>query len=353
MAGATMAEVMKDINKEFKEDLVHLGLPTYNYERIPFTSPRLNYMTFGGIPRGKLIEFFGEEHGGKTTTALDIIANFQAIENRRMEQDDNYIPKKVLYVDAENTLDLVWAHKLNVDVDDMYIFNPTNQGAETVFERVLRMIDTDEIGLTIIDSFGVMLSNQALEKSIEDATYAGISKALTVFSSKSEMLCHKYNSTLIGINQLRADMNSPYGAMKTPGGKAWKHNCSVRLDFRMGSYIDEKGNILTRGAENPAGNIVQVVMKKNKTCSPTRRTGFYTLRYLTGIDYLYDLVEVAIKYGLVDKAGAWFSIINPDTGEVIAKMQGQAKVNEYLEDEEHRDTLKMIEDYIDSKITED
>ena len=90
----TLDEVMKAMNKKSMEEVVQIGITDYNFDRIPFTSPRLNYMTFGGLPIGKLIEFYGEEHGGKTTTALDIIANYQALPNA----------KKVLYVDAENTL---------------------------------------------------------------------------------------------------------------------------------------------------------------------------------------------------------------------------------------------------------
>lgn len=341
--GVLVDDLIKSMNKEFKENLVHKGLAQYDYKRIPFTSPRLNYMTFGGIPMGKLVEFFGVEHSGKTTTSLDIIANYQHMEDAR----------DVLYADLENTLDLVWATKLGVDVDKMYIFNPTNQGAETVFEKILSLIDTGEIGLVVIDSLGVMVSNQALEKSVEEKTYGGIAMALTNFSKKAEMLCHKHNCTLIGINQMRADMNNPYGGTTTTGGMAWKHNTACRLEFRMGKYFDAKGNELSRQSENPVGNYVLVSMIKNKTCPPTRRTGFYTLRYADGIDYVGDLIEVAIKYGVIDKSGAWFSIINPETGEQIAKLQGQSRVNEYLSDEENIDILKMIEQYIDSKIYED
>jgi len=347
-----MDELIKDINKEFKENLVHRGTASYDYERIKFTSPRLNYMTFGGIPKGKLVEFYGEEHGGKTTTALDIVANFQAEEKNKAIDDPNYEPRGVLYGDIENSLDTVWATKLGVDLeaDNFYMFNPTNQGAETIFEKILAMIDTGEIGLVVIDSLGVMVSNQALEKSVEEKTYGGIAMALTNFSKKAEMLCNKYNCTVIGINQMRADMNSMYGGMTTTGGQAWKHNAIARFEFRKGKYLDSKGAELTRAAENPAGNIVQVSMVKNKTCPPTRRTGYYTINYLTGIDYLKDLVEVATKYGLIDKAGAWFSIIDPNTGEQVDKVQGMSRVYEYLEDEKHLETLMAIESYIESKI---
>lgn len=344
--------LMKDINKEIKEELFHNGLAQYDYARIPFTSPRLNYMTFGGLPEGKLIEFFGEEHGGKTTTALDVVANFQQLERAKAEADSNYEPRTVMWADLENTLDTVWATKLGVDVDSLTIFNPTNQGAETIFEWLLKIIDTGEVGLIVIDSLGVMVSNQALEKSVEDKTYGGIAMALTNFSKKAEMLCHKHKCTLIGINQMRDDMNSQFGGTTTTGGKAWKHNCSVRLEFRMGKFIDDKGNDLSRQAENPAGNYVMVAMKKNKTCPPTRRTGFYTINYSIGIDYLKDLVEVAIKYSIIDKSGAWFAIIDPESGEQIAKLQGQSKVNDYLEDPANMSVLSMIEQFIDSKIVD-
>lgn len=340
---------MKNINKDMKESFITRGLPQYDYKRIPFTSPRLNYMTYGGIPVGKLIEFYGEQHGGKTTTALDIVANFQQI------AQDLEIPTGVLYVDIENGLDRVWATKLGADLerDDFYMITPTGQGAETIFEQILQIMETGEIGLVIIDSLGAMTSNQAFEKSVEDKTYGGISMALTNFSKKAEMLCNKYQCTLVGINQQRADMNSPYGGMTTPGGECWRYLCTVRMEFRMGKYIDEKGNELTRQAENPAGNYVLVTMKKNRSCPPTRRTGFYTINYYTGIDYLKDLVEVAIKYGLIDKSGAWFAIIDNETGEQIVKLQGQAKVYEYLDDENNIDVLKKIESYIDNQINVD
>ena len=337
----SLADVMKDFNKKFKEDLVHKGLPEYDYERIPFTSPRLNYMTFGGLPKGKLIEFYGEEHGGKTTTALDVVANYQ-------HSDDEC---KVLWVDCENTLDTVWAGKLGVDVEDMIIMNPTNQGAESIFQFILDSIDTGEVGLVVIDSFGVMVSNQAMDKSVEDKTYGGIAMPLTQFSDKAVGLCQRHKCTVIGLNQLRDDIGSMFGGTKTVGGRGWRHDCSVRLEFRMGKYIDDKNKELTRGAENPAGNIVMVSMKKNKTCPPTRRIGFYTLKYNSGIDYISDLIEVAIKYGIIEKAGAWFTIVNINTGEIIKdKLQGQNNVVRALEDES---VLRAVEELIDCCMEKD
>ena len=341
--GTKLDELMKNINKTAKETIITKGLSEFDYRRIPFTSPRMNYCTFGGIPIGKITEFYGEEHGGKTTTALDIVANYQHMEDAR----------DVLYIDAENTLDIEWAKKLGVDVDDMYILQPKAQSAEQIFEIICQAVETGDVGLWVLDSIGVLMSQQEYDKTMEDKTYGGIAKALTLFGKKIEMLMAQNKCTGIGINQMREDLNSQWGGQTTPGGKAWKHVCSVRLQFSRGKFIDEKGNELTRSAENPVGNIVLMSMTKNKTAPPTRRTGFYTLNYETGIDYLKDLVDVAIKYGVVDKKGAWYKIVNPEDGEIIAdNIQGIANVFSYLEDEEHLETLQFIEDYIDNKIYE-
>ncbi len=315
-------EIMKNANKRFKEEIITQGLSEFSYKRIPFTSPRMNYCTFGGIPVGKITEFYGEEHGGKTTTALDIVANYQ-------QSDDN---RDVFYIDAENTLDVEWAKKIGVDVDKIYILQPKSQSAEEIFQIICDSVDTGDVGLWVLDSIGALMSSQELEKTMEDKTYGGIAKPLTLFGKKVEMLMQRHKCTGIGINQIREDLNSSWGGIATPGGKAWKHFCSVRMQFSRGKFIDEKGNELTRSAENPVGNIVMMSMTKNKTCPPTRRTGFYTINYEIGIDYLRDLIEVAIKYDIVKKSGAWFDIVDIETGEILGgKIHGQSAVNEFLE----------------------
>ena len=337
---AKIESLMKSLNKEFGGNILHKGLANFDYERIPFTSPRLNFMTYGGIPMGKLVEFYGAEHSGKTTTSLDIVANYQLMENA----------KNVVYADLENTLDTVWATKLGVDVDDMFILNPTNQGAESIFEKLLELIETDEVGLVIIDSLGVMVSNQALEKSVEEKTYAGIAMGLTNFSKKAEMLCHKHNCTIIGINQVRDDLNSMWGGTTTTGGKAWKHNTAVRMEFRRGDFFDNNHKKLSRQAENPSGNYVEALLVKSKVCPSNRRRGFYTLDYMNGIDYLYDLVELAIYYGIVQQTGAWFKVVDINTDEILLdKVQGQNKVYSALIDDEQ--LLAKVEQLVNEEIT--
>ena len=327
--------LVSKINKDWKEDIAARGIHRIQTNKIPFTSPRLNYMFYGGLPRGRIIEFAGEENGGKTTTALDVCKNAQILFNSEYSEElsnthdatrkkylENRGCKKIVYADCENTLDEDWAIKLGVDVDDMYIIKPQTQAAEDIFQMLLDMIETDEVGLVVIDSLGVMLSKQAYEKDMTEKTYGGIAMALTLFSKKAELLCTKYDCTLIGINQMRDDMNSMYGGKITTGGKAWKHNCSCRVMFAKGDYLDEVGNELKKSCDAPAGNRVMVSIVKTKVDKPDRKTGFYTLMYDTGIDDITDLIDVAMKYGYINKAGSWFTFCDIETGEIITDEQG-------------------------------
>jgi recombination protein RecA len=351
-------QLIKDFNRQAKETIVARGIKRVTTNKIPFSSPRVNYMLYGGLPRGRLIEFAGEEGGGKTTTALDIVANAQKLFQKEWENEISHLeelesskkvdkdkleylqvrgPKQIVYADCENTLDEEWARKIGVDLDNVVIIRPMSQTAEQIFEMILQMIETDQVGLVVIDSLAVMLSQQAYEKDMTERTYGGISMALTLFSKKAEMLCARHDCTIIGINQLRENLNSPYGGTITPGGRAWRHACSVRLEFRKGNFIDDKGTELRRSAETPAGNLVQVHIAKTKVCKPDRRTGFYTLNYDYGIDAVADLVDTAIFYGLIRQAGAWFAFVDGDTGEVIIaeeekplQIQGRANVIDYL-----------------------
>ena len=342
---STMEELMKSVNKQAKSEIMSLGLNSYTYRRIPFTSPSMNYCSYGGIPVGKITEFYGAEHGGKTTTALDIIANYQngigAVEGR-----------KALFVDSENSLDVEWAEKIGVDVSDMYVVKPESQSGEQLLQLILDAIKTNQIGLWVLDSIGALVPSSQLDekKTLEDKTYCGISKPLTEFAGKVEMLMQRHQCTGLAINQLRDNITSTWGGTKTPGGRAWRHFCMVRMEFTRGSFIDENHKDLTRSAKTPSGNIVMMSMTKNKTCPPNRRIGQYTLNYNEGIDYLWDLVDVGIQMDIIQQSGAWFTIINPDTGEILSdeKIQGQNNVSLYLQ--EHTELLTQVEKMLDDKI---
>lgn len=314
--------IVKDLNKKMKVGAISLGVAFQEVQKIPFSSCRLNYMTYGGIPIGRIAEFFGTDGSGKTTTAIDVAGQAQKL----------FPDKKVLFVDIEHTFDSVWATKLGLNCDDLLYLDPDSMGAEEVFNIIIDIIDSGEISLCILDSIGAMVSMQANEKEIGERTYGGISMALTEFTKKITPVLARTQASFIGINQARDDMNSPYGGTTTTGGKCWRHGCSTRLEFRKGNYIDEKGNNLSRACENPAGNIVNVSLVKSKVVRPDRKVGFYTLKYLEGIDYISDAVDVAIKLGLVNQAGAWFTLVEPETGEVKEKFQGKPKLVEYLKD---------------------
>lgn len=345
--------LVNQINKEWKEDIAARGIRRIQTKKIPFTSPRLNYMLYGGLPRGRIIEFAGDENGGKTTTALDVCKNAQILFEEEYEAElsntndpkrKTYLEsrgvKKVVYADCENTLDEDWAMKLGVNVDDMYVIKPQTQVAEDIFQILINMIETDEVGLVVIDSLGVMLSKQAYEKEVGEKTYGGISMPLTRFTELAVLACRKYDCTIIGINQMRDDLGNPYGGKTTTGGRAWKHNCSIRLQFAKGDYIDADGNKLNRSCESPAGNKVLVSIVKTKVDKPDRKTGYYTLMYDLGIDEIADLIEVGMKYNIVVKSGAWFWFIDPETGEIVSdaegkeiKIQGQSNLVEYIKND--------------------
>lgn len=326
--------IIKDLNKKMKVGNIQLGVDFQEVQKIPFSSCRLNYMTYGGIPVGRIAEFYGADGSGKTTTAIDVAGNAQ-----RMFPD-----KKVLFVDIEHTFDSCWATKLGLNCDDIIYLDPDSMGAEEVFNMMIELIDSGEISLCVLDSIGAMVSMQANEKQIGERTYGGVSMALTEFSKKITPVLSRTQTAFIGINQVRDDMNSMYGGTTTTGGRAWRHSCSTRLEFRKGNYIDDKDNKLSRACENPAGNIVNVALVKSKVCRPDRKVGFYTLKYLEGIDYVSDAVDVAIKVGLVAQGGAWFSLVDIETGEILNKFQGKSKLVEHLkENDNYTDFYSKLE----------
>lgn len=343
MANLALEEALKKVNKDFKAEVVQRGVDVPEVTRIPFSSPRLNYMTYGGVPIGRIVEFAGEEGGGKTTTALDLVSHAQQM----------FPDKQVLFVDVEHTLDVEWAEKLGVDVDSLIYFEPPEgASAEQIFEATKTIIESGGVSLAILDSLAALVSAQAYSKTIEDRTYGGISMALTLFSKEMIPICTRTDCTLIGINQVREDMNSTYGGTTTTGGRAWRHNCTMRMMFQKSDYLDANGNTIPRNSENPVGHLVKVQLVKSKVCNLDRKVGTYTLKYLSGIDYISDIIDIAIKIGLVKAAGAWYSIIDWDdgpTGEVAQaegqplKFQGKAKLHDFLEaNEDWREELSEI-----------
>lgn len=365
-----LEQLMKDWNKDSKALVAVQGLEREALPRIPFSAPSMNYQTYGGLPRKRVVEFFGPESSGKTTSALDIVKNAQMVfeqeweqkteelkeklENARaskaskttikeleMQLDSLQEPLKIVYLDLENTLDTEWAKKIGVDVDNIWIVRPEMNSAEEILQYVLDIFETGEVGLVVLDSLPYMVSQNLIDEELTKKAYAGISAPLTEFSRKVTPLLTRYNAIFLGINQIREDMNSQYNAYSTPGGKMWKHACAVRLKFRKGDYLDENGASLTRTARNPAGNVVESFVEKTKAFKPDRKLVSYTLSYHDGIQIENDLVDVAVEFGVIQKAGAWFSIVDLETGEIMTdedeeplKFQGKANlVRRFKEDD--------------------
>lgn len=343
--------LIKEINKEYKETIAFNGndASLMKYEVVPFSSPRLNYMMYGGLPMGRMIEFAGAERSGKTTTALDVAKNCQkkfeeeyefALSKKTVGQGE-IVKRKVCFVDAENTFDVEWATKLGVNVDDLILIKPQEQYAEQIFDIMKALVETGEVGLIVLDSVAQLVSKQASEGDMEQKTYGGIAMSLTKFCNIVVPLLGKYNCMCIMINQVREDLSNPYNQFITPGGRGFKHNCSVRLMFKQGDFVDVNYKKLTRGCENPAGNLVEVRIEKSKVCRSDRRLGFYTLNYMEGIDHINDMIDVLIQMGAIVQSGSYFTLVDIETGEVLQtadgkemKVQGKSNLYQFFKEDE-------------------
>ena len=370
---------MAELNKKFKANIINMGTDIIEVDKIPFSSPTANYMTYGGVPVGKVTEFFGGEGGGKTTSALDICANAQVkfaevfdkqvaeleqqIEelnikgtkdavkkaSRLQTQLDEVIEKGeklVVYVDTEQTLDTQWAKLLGVNTEKMILVRPQEQTAEQVLQIIIELIATGNVGLCVLDSIPCLVPQQIFEESLEKKAYGGISQPLSVFCSKVLPHLVQNQCAFIGINQIREDLSSMYNTISTPGGKAWKHACSLRLRFKKDTLLDMNNNELSSRAENPAGNKVAIEVVKTKVCKPDRRLGYYTLNYTDGVDVVNDTITLAIQYGYIKRNGGWFSICDENKEVIIQddkelKLQGIGRLNQYLK-QDARQLFRLI-----------
>lgn len=350
--------IAKEIGKKFGESTIGYGVKKAEYDKIKFTSPRLNYMTFGGLATGRIYEFAGPEGSGKTTSAFDLIKNAQIKFQKEYEEEQAkgntaFEERKIFFLDEEGTFDAVWARKFGVDVEKVMIWQPQGESAEKVLDVLRNVIETGEVGLAILDSIATLVSEQVYEESLEKKAYGGIAATLTRFVNLIKGPLLKYDCTLIMINQVREDLGSMFGGTITPGGRAFKHACSARFEFRKGKFVDDNGKELTNNAENPAGNIIHVVVKKTKIFEPTRRVGYYTIKYLTGPDFMSDYIDVGLQTGVINQRGAYYDILDLSTGEILnqEKIQGKPKLKEQLE--LHPDWIDLINNAMEGKKAEE
>lgn len=354
------ADIIKKRIKDWNCDGLMEGAKAKRGNKIPFSSPLLNYSTYGGIPRDAITEFFGAPGGGKSTTAVDIcktayklfqeeyqdqlLAFQEKINNGNKSLMSEYEdvkergPKKVLYIDLEHSFDAVWADTLGIREGEIDIMQPPDVFAEDILQTVKEIIETGEVGLIVLDSIPSLVTQSELDKKFGERTVASLSGLLTIFCRKIVQLLTRYGTTLIVINQIRDNMDSPY-VVNTPGGNALKFYCSLRIQFKIGAPVDFLGNELPASTENPAGYKVTAKIVKQKSAPNDRRAGSYYLMAHSGIRVDMDFALLAVnKYNIISKAGAWFSIKDPYTKEQLldetgkpVKVNGMTKVFEYLQ----------------------
>ena len=351
-----------DIIKKKKKDWNDENLLDADYtggEKIPFSSPLMNYATYGGIPKYAITEFFGEPGAGKSTTAIDICKNaiemykeeyankLSDLSDRVSKGDKNAKsllddaedvgPQKVLYLDLEHGFDRKWSDTLGINRQEIDIMQPPNVSAEEILQVVLEIVETGEVGLIVLDSIPSLVPQAKLDKKIGEKTVAALAGLMSDFIPKIIPMLKRYKVTLLLINQIRDNLLNPY-VLKTPGGKVIEFYSSLRICFKLGKPVDFLGNELNVGAENPDGYIVSAKLIKQKTAPFDRKNASYYLMCNSGIRVDMDYAQLAInKYGIISKTGGWYSMCVPQTGEAlededgkIVKVNGLLKVYEYL-----------------------
>lgn len=315
-----MAEIdnlIAEVNKKYKTDIIRKASDIKGIEFIPYTSPMMNYLTRGGVPVGRIIELVGLPQSGKTTTALDIISNFQK----------KYTDKYCVYLDAENTIDKEWGETLGVDWSKVILIQPESEYGEELLDMLLDYIRSGKVGLAVLDSAPFIIPKAVQEKGLDEKSYGGNSALMKAFCDKAVPLCKKTECTFLMINQLRENIGNPYKPFKIPCGTAIAHACSQILWFTKGSLLDEKYKEVSSGYANPSGNLVSVKVEKNKVTKNDRRLQTYTLNYSTGVDEIKDTLDLAIMLGIISQAGAWYKATLKDGKE--QKMQGFNGVQEF------------------------
>lgn len=315
-----MAEIdslIAEVNKKYKTDIIRKASDLKGIEFIPYSSPQMNYLTRGGVPVGRMIELVGLPQSGKTTTALDIISNFQR----------KYPDRYTVYLDAENTLDKEWGETLRVNWDTVILIQPEAEYGEQLLDMILDYIRTGKVGLVVLDSVPFIIPKVVQEKGLDEKSYGGNSALIKSFCDKVIPLLHKTECTFLMLNQLRENIGNPYKPYKIPCGTALAHACSQILWFTKGSLLDEKYKEVSSNYANPIGNMVSVKMEKNKVTKNDRRLGTYTLNYSSGVDEIKDVLDMGLVLGIISQSGAWFKATKKDGTE--AKMQGFNGVQDF------------------------
>ena len=271
---------------------------------------------------GRIIEVYGPESSGKTTLTLHIVAEVQKMGG------------EAAFIDAEHALDPIYAKKLGVDIERLIVSQPDN--GEEALEITEKLIRSSAVDLVVVDSVAALVPKAEIEGNMGDSHMALQARLMSQALRKIAGQMNKTNTTVIFINQIREKVGVMYGSPEvTPGGRALKFYSSVRIDIRKADKILEGGVMV--------GNKTKVKIVKNKVAAPFKEV-MLTMRYGKGLDTEGDIINLAIDFGVVEKAGSWFSY----NGERIG--QGREKVREYME--ANPDKKEEIEEKVKQKAKE-
>lgn len=325
---SNLEKVIADLSKESKGS-VRFGEPDFSdISRIPMDNINLEYLFRGGMPENVMYELYGSPSCGKSALAYKMLACWQ----KKPENKD----RKAVIFDYETSHDDRWATILGVDMSKVIIWRPmSDECAEKLFDIIMKFSETGEIGFEILDSVGSLVPKARKDKnSFEEKLMGGIAAPLTDFVNDFNSVRCKNNITFVAINQLREDFNDSYSKGNSPGGKAFKHHCGIRLNLSTCEYFDYKGSTCSRYSD-AAGHHIIVIVEKNKVTTNDRKRTDLTFRYASGFDSFQDNIDFAVSHGFIKGAGAWYELIDYSTGELITpKLNGIAKVYEYYKNNE-------------------
>src|SRR6187551_3577574 len=308
------------IEKQFgKGSIMRLGQKgaIQPIEAIPTGAISIDYaLGVGGVPRGRVVEIFGPESSGKTTLALQVIAEAQKLGGM------------AAFVDAEHALDAAYAQKLGVDVENLLVSQPDN--GEQALEIVEVLIRSGGVDVVVVDSVAALVPKSEIEGEMGDAQMGLQARLMSQALRKLTGVVSKSKTCLIFINQLREKIGVMFGNPETTtGGRALKFYSSVRVDIRRIGAIKDGDAVV--------GGRTRVKIVKNKVAPPFREAEFDVM-YGEGISREGDLLDLAVDKKIVDKSGTWFAFAGERLG------QGRENVKQFMK--ENPAIFKSIEDRV-------
>ena len=325
----------KKLNKEFNDMTLSVKAdinPTYR--RMPTGAFGLDYPLYGGIPYGRIITIAGLFHSGKTTAACLALAAYQR------ENPD----KTCVFVDVEHSLDRPFqARMTGLDLTKLLYVNPKTLTGEQILDYILELQKEDDIGMIVIDSLPALLPAASLENDMEkDPGMRGtIAKSLHRFLATMSNLVNNSGNILVLINQVRISGYTFTGApiYSEPTGQSSQYYSSIKVRFGTRTFIKGDKVDASDGA-GASGFRLKFAITKNKCGSVARGGGFLSFNYETGFMWLDDMLEIASKFGFIQKSGSYCTLINLETGEPYVDEDGKPL----------KDYLKNLKEYIKTHV---